>query len=222
MALWLPIAASLAARFGSSAHLALILATLARMSSHPSQQSLQNEPSHGDVSVSTQQHRAQAPDSVRCFVLVVSDTRTLETDGGGALIESLLEGAGHEVVARQVVRDETPSIVGAIEQASGGIGDPEVLLVTGGSGIGPRDVTPDALRPLLTKELPGFGEVFRVLSFQEIGAATMLSRAFAGVMGRTLLFVLPGSTNAVQLAMEKLILPELGHLVREVRPERRK
>lgn len=159
---------------------------------------------------------------MRCFVLVVSDTRTLETDRGGALIEELLEAAGHEVLSRQVVRDESQSIRGAVEQASGGIGDPEVILVTGGSGIGPRDVTPEALRPLLTKELPGFGEVFRVLSFQEVGAATMLSRAFAGVMGRTLLFVLPGSTNAVRLAMEKLIAPELSHLVREIRPERRK
>lgn len=192
------------------------------MSSHPTQQSLQPEPKHGDKSASTQGHRAESPEIVRCFVLVVSDTRTLETDRGGALIESLLQKAGHEVLSRQVVRDEIESIKGAVEQAASGIGEPEVILVTGGSGIGPRDLTPEALRPLLTKELPGFGEVFRVLSFEEIGAATMLSRAFAGVMGRTLLFVLPGSTNAVRLAMEKLIVPEIGHLVREVRLERRK
>lgn len=190
------------------------------MSSHPTQQSLQPEPGH--KSISTETHREEAPDSVRAFILVVSDTRTLETDKGGALIEEILQKNGHEVVSRQVVRDEIESIRGAVEQASNGLGDPEVILVTGGSGIGPRDVTPEALRPLLTKELPGFGEVFRVLSFEEIGAATMLSRAFAGVMGRTLLFVLPGSTNAVRLAMEKLIAPEIGHLVREVRPERRK
>ncbi|HEX8463466.1 MAG TPA: MogA/MoaB family molybdenum cofactor biosynthesis protein [Abditibacterium sp.] len=194
------------------------------MSSHPTQQSLQPEPAHGSTdsqSTSTQQHRDEAPDSVRCFVLVVSDSRTLETDKGGALIEELLESAGHTVSGRLVVRDEIPAIKGAVEQAMKGIDEPEIILVTGGSGIGARDVTPEALRPLLTKELPGFGEVFRVLSFQEVGAATMLSRAFAGVVGRTLLFVLPGSTNAVRLAMEKLILPELGHLVREVRPERR-
>lgn len=195
------------------------------MSSHPTQQSLQPEPSHakpGHKSASTETHREEAPDHVRAFILVVSDTRTLETDMGGALIESILQKNGHEVLSRQVVRDEIESIRGAVEQASNGLGDPEVILVTGGSGIGPRDVTPEALRPLLTKELPGFGEVFRVISFEEIGAATMLSRAFAGVMGRTLLFVLPGSTNAVKLAMEKLIAPEIGHLVREVRPERRK
>ncbi len=190
------------------------------MSSHPTQQSLQPEPGH--KSASTETHRHEAPDRVKCFVLVVSDTRTLETDKGGALIESILEQNGHEVVARQIVRDEIDSIRGAVEQAISGIESPEAILVTGGSGIGPRDVTPEALRPLLTKELPGFGEVFRVLSFEEIGAATMLSRAFAGVMGRTLLFVLPGSTNAVKLAMEKLIAPEIGHLVREVHPERRK
>lgn len=190
------------------------------MSQHPDQQSLQPEPGH--KSPSTESHREEAPESVRCFLLTVSDTRTLETDRGGALIEELLTQAGHQVVARQIVRDEIESIRGTIEQEAVGVGEPEVVLVTGGSGIGPRDVTPEALRPLLTKELPGFGEVFRVLSFEEVGAATMLSRAFAGVMGRTLIFVLPGSTNAVRLAMEKLILPELGHLVREVRPERRK
>ncbi|HEX9998731.1 MAG TPA: MogA/MoaB family molybdenum cofactor biosynthesis protein [Abditibacterium sp.] len=189
------------------------------MSSHPTQQSLQNEPGH--KSVSTEQHRSEAPAVVRAFVLVVSDTRTLETDKGGALIKELLEKSGHEVLSRQIVRDEIPAIEGAVKDAMNGESSPEVILVTGGSGIGLRDVTPEALKPLLTKELPGFGEVFRVLSYEEVGAATMLSRAFAGVIGKTLLFALPGSTNAVRLAMEKLILPELGHLVREVRPENR-
>lgn len=195
------------------------------MSNHPTQQGLQPEPPHEDrsrASASTQEHRAEAPDSVRCFILTVSDTRTIETDKGGLLIETLLQEHGHIVTARDVVRDELERIQGAVTEALEGIGEPEVVLVTGGSGIGLRDVTPEALKPLLTKELPGFGEVFRVLSYEEVGAATMLSRAFAGVIGRTLLFVLPGSTNAVRLAMEKLILPELGHLVREVRPERRK
>jgi molybdenum cofactor biosynthesis protein B len=158
---------------------------------------------------------------VRCFVLTVSDTRTAENDGGGQLIQQLLRAGNHEVVGSRIVRDEGDLISAAANEAINGINDPEVLIVTGGSGIGPRDVTPEALRPLLTKEMPGFGEVFRVLSWDEVGAASMLSRAFAGVVGRTLLFVLPGSTNAVRLAMEKLIVPELGHLVREVRPERR-
>lgn len=197
------------------------------MSQHPEHQAL-SQNSH-DVSThtsthkseSTQQHRSEAPQSVRCFVLTVSDTRTEEDDRGGALIKELLKNTGHEITGYQIVRDEIEAISSTVRNASDGVSNPEAIIVTGGSGIGPRDVSPEALRPLLTKEMPGFGEVFRVLSFEEVGAATMLSRAFAGVMGRTLLFVLPGSTNAVRLAMEKLIVPELGHLVREVRPERR-
>ena len=171
-------------------------------------------------SASTEKHRAQSPQVVRCFVLTVSDTRTLETDQGGALIVSLLERAGHIVIGRELVSDTTAAIESTVRAAVYHRDEPEVIIVTGGSGIGPRDVTPEALKGLLTKELPGFGEVFRMLSWQEIGAATMLSRAFSGVLGRTLLFALPGSPNAIQLAMEKLIIPELGHLVREVRPER--
>jgi molybdenum cofactor biosynthesis protein B len=172
-------------------------------------------------SSSTAEHRAQAPDKVCCFVLTVSDTRTEENDGGGALIKELLHDAGHQLVGYRIVKDEAQAIAEAVTQTIDGVDEPETIIVTGGSGIGARDVTPEALRPLLTKELPGFGEVFRVLSWDEVGAASMLSRAFAGVIGRTLVFVLPGSTNAVRLAMEKLIVPELGHLVREVRPERR-
>jgi molybdopterin adenylyltransferase len=175
----------------------------------------------GHRSASTEEHRAEAPGCVRCFIVTVSDTRTEDTDKGGALIRELLEGAGHEVVGLHLVRDEEGLIADAVRTAIDGISDPEVVCVTGGSGIGARDVTPEALRPLLTREMPGFGEVFRLLSWQEVGPATMLSRAFAGVIGRTLLFVLPGSTNAVRLAMENLIVPELGHLVREIRPERR-
>ncbi len=158
---------------------------------------------------------------MRVFVLTVSDTRTLEDDRGGALIREMLTQNGHETVGSQIVLDETAAIAETVQSAIDGIADPEVIIVTGGSGIGARDVSVEALQPLLTKEMPGFGEVFRVLSYAEIGAAAMLSRAFAGVVGRTILFVLPGSPNAIRLAMEKLILPELGHLVREVRPERR-
>jgi molybdenum cofactor biosynthesis protein B len=200
------------------------------MSQHPSQQTpnqkidnlLPEAPElYGttDHSASTQEHRAQAPQCVRCFVITVSDTRTRETDKGGALIEELLAGAGHECVERRLVPDVVEDIRTAVRDAENGLHNPDAIIVTGGSGIGPRDVTPEAIRPLLTKELPGFGEMFRVLSWSEIGPATMLSRAFAGVRGRTLLFVLPGSPNAVRLAMEKLIVPELGHVVREARPE---
>ena len=206
----------------------LLLRDYLTMSQHPDHQaSNQNEPSNArhdtssTRSASTEEHRAQSPKSVRVFVLTVSDTRTAEDDRGGALIKELLAQSGHQLIGSQIVRDERGSLVSAVQTASDGISDPEVIIVTGGSGIGARDQTPEALRPLLSKEMPGFGEVFRVLSYQKIGAATILSRAFAGVIGRTLLFVLPGSVNAVQLAMEKLIIPELGHLVREVRPERR-
>lgn len=195
------------------------------MAQHPEHQNLlQPEPSNArhSKSASTRQHRAEAPECVRCFVLTVSDTRTLETDRGGALIEQKLDAAGHNVVARQVVRDEVAAIREALNALENGPHDPEIIVITGGSGIGPRDVTPEAVRPLLQKELPGFGEVFRLLSWHEVGPATMLSRAFAGVMGRTLVFALPGSTNAVELAMNQLIVPELGHLVREVNPSRRK
>lgn len=201
------------------------------MAQHPTQQTpnqkidnlLPEAPElHGttDHSASTQEHRAQAPQCVRCFVITVSDTRTLETDKGGALIEELLAQAGHECVERRVVPDVIADIRTAVRDAENGLHDPDAILVTGGSGLGARDVTPEALRPLLTKEMPGFGELFRVLSWHEVGPATLLSRAFAGVTGRTLLFVLPGSTNAVRLAMEKLIVPELGHFVREVRPQK--
>ena len=194
------------------------------MSQLPTQQTLHPEPDHGaptgHKSASTEEHRAQSPDVVSCFVLTVSDTRTLETDRGGALIEELLSGANHLVTAREIVRDETALIETSVRNALNGVARPDAIIVTGGSGISSRDVSPEALRPLLTKEMPGFGEVFRMLSWQEVGPATMLSRAFAGVIGGTLLFVLPGSTNAVRLAMEKLIVPELGHLVREAKGPR--
>lgn len=196
------------------------------MSKSPDGQKLQQPQAHSslqnqdDQSQSTNAHRAQSPDSVRAVVIVVSDTRTLETDKGGLLVEERLEAAGHTIASRQIVRDDIEAIKASATDAINS--DAEVVILTGGSGIGPRDVTPEAIRPMLTRELPGFGEVFRVLSFEQVGAATMLSRAFAGVVGRTLIFVLPGSTNAVQLAMEKLIVPEIGHLVREVRPDRRK
>jgi len=175
----------------------------------------------GARSASTETHRAQAPVAVRCYVLTVSDTRSIEDDRGGALLEELLEQAGHEVVGRRIVRDEASLIVDAIEVALDGIDDPEAIIVTGGTGIAPRDRTPEAIGPLLTKELPGFGELFRQLSYEEVGPAAMLSRAFAGVIGRTLLFAVPGSVNAVRLATERLIAPEIAHMIRELRPERR-
>ena len=159
-------------------------------------------------------HRREAPDRVPSAVLTVSDTRTLETDTGGALVAELLEAAGHPLVSRGIVPDDACEIRSA---ALAALAQPEVraLIVTGGTGVAPRDVTPDALEPLLERTLPGFGELFRMLSWQEIGSAALLSRALAGLRDGRLVFVLPGSRGALRLAMEKLILPELGHLAGE-------
>ena len=149
-----------------------------------------------------------------CGVITVSDSRTLADDSGGALLCELLQGAGHRVSRREIVRDECAAIQAALTAALGS-DDCAAVLLTGGTGVAPRDVTPEAVEPLLERRLPGFGELFRTLSFGEIGAAAMVSRALAGVARGKLVFVLPGSRAAIRLAMEKLILPELGHLAGE-------
>jgi molybdenum cofactor biosynthesis protein B len=160
------------------------------------------------------EHRRAAAERVATAVVTVSDSRTLETDSGGALIAELLEGAGHPVASRAVARDEPEEIRRAVEEA---LARPEAraVIVTGGTGVAPRDVTPESVEPLLERAIPGFGELFRVLSYQEIGSAALLSRALAGLARGRVVFVLPGSRGGVRLAMEKLILPELGHLVAE-------
>ncbi len=160
------------------------------------------------------EHRAAAPASVRCFVLTISDTRTEETDTSGRAIVDLLEAAGHQVTGRQIVPDD-PEVVRRTVAAQ--LDDPavQVVITTGGTGIASRDSTYEALGGLLDKRLEGFGELFRMLSYQDIGPAAMLSRAFAGLARRKILVALPGSERAVRLAMTKLLLPELGHLVRE-------
>ena len=161
------------------------------------------------------EHKTHAPKAVPCFVLTISDSKTEATDTSGMLIRELLTGAGHPVVGHQIVKDEPSQVQGVIEACCA---DPRVqaLIMTGGTGITSRDRTFEAVEALLEKRLPGFGELFRMLSYQEIGGAAMLSRAQAGVRRGRILFSLPGSPNACRLALEKLILPELGHLVREV------
>jgi molybdenum cofactor biosynthesis protein B len=166
------------------------------------------------MSVST--HRASAPANVRVFVLTVSDTRTLETETSGRAIAELLEAAGHQVIGRALVRDE-PVEVASTLRGEIDRGTADVLITTGGTGISARDSTPDAVAALFDKPLDGFGELFRALSFQEIGAAAMLSRATAGIVRGRAVFLLPGSEAAVRLAMTRLILPELGHVVGELR-----
>jgi molybdenum cofactor biosynthesis protein B len=153
---------------------------------------------------------------VRCFVITVSDTRTMDTDTGGRAIAQLLTAAGYIVEGRRILRDE-PAEVSALvlQQAEEPLVD--VIITTGGTGITRRDSTFEAVDGLLEKRLPGFGELFRMLSFEEIGAAAMLSRACAGTCRGKVVVALPGSENAVRLAMTRLLIPELGHLVAETR-----
>jgi molybdenum cofactor biosynthesis protein B len=162
------------------------------------------------------QHREAAPDVIRCAVLTVSDTRTEETDTSGSLIRQLLASAGHEVVDYRIVKDEPEQIRERLEQWTGRDGI-DAILSNGGTGIANRDTTYDVIAGLLEKRLDGFGELFRMLSYAEIGAAAMLSRAVAGVYRRRVIVAMPGSTNAVRLAMERLVVPEIAHMVYELR-----
>jgi molybdenum cofactor biosynthesis protein B len=161
------------------------------------------------------EHKAQAPASVACFVLTVSDSRTAETDAGGRMIRELLEGAGHTVTGQAIVKDD-PSAVSLLVEGQLLDLDTQVIITTGGTGITSRDGTFEAINGLLEKRLEGFGELFRMISYQDIGAAAMMSRATAGTAGRKAIFVLPGAPEAVRLAMTKLILPELGHVVQQL------
>jgi molybdopterin adenylyltransferase len=162
------------------------------------------------------EHRARAPRTVRVFVLTVSDTRTEETDTSGSAARELCADAGHEIVGYRILRDE-PAEVRALVADLCARGAVDAILVNGGTGLSRRDSTYEALVGLLDKRLDGFGELFRALSFPAIGPAAMLSRAVAGVCGGVVVFATPGSTPAVRLALERLILPELGHVVAEAR-----
>jgi molybdenum cofactor biosynthesis protein B len=161
------------------------------------------------------EHKAQAPASARCYVLTISDTRTEKTDTSGAAISELLRADGHQITGRRLIRDEPAEVRSTIEQQLSNP-DVEVIITTGGTGLSSRDSTHEAILQLLDKRLDGFGELFRMLSYHEIGAAAMMSRACAGTSKGKVVVSLPGSENAVRLAMTKLILPELGHMVREV------
>lgn len=170
------------------------------------------------VSSSVSTHHREAARVVACAVVTVSDTRTLETDRSGSLAAEMLAARGHHVLERRLVADDVAAIRAVVEEL---LGQPELgaVILTGGSGIAPRDVTPEAVRPLLEREIPGFGELFRMLSFEEVGPAALLSRALAGTARGRLVAALPGSEAAVRLALERLLLPELGHLVAEARKQ---
>ena len=165
--------------------------------------------------MSQQEHKAKAPLSVGCFVLTVSDTRTIDTDTSGRAIRDFIELAGHHVTGHAIVRDDPPVVAAAvqrwlIEEHT------RVIITTGGTGITARDGTFEAVDGLLEKRLDGFGELFRMLSFDEIGAAAMMSRATAGTVGAKAIFALPGSEHAVRLAMSRLIIPELAHVAQQL------
>jgi len=167
--------------------------------------------------MSTSEHREKAKtQSATCAVLTISDTRTEADDAGGRIIREMLQAAGHQVAAYRIVKDEPTQIDTALRAW---LQDTSIhaILCTGGTGIARRDTTIEVVERLMDKKLDGFGELFRMLSWDQVGAAAMLSRATAGLVGETLLFAMPGSTNAVRLAMEKLITPELSHLVWERR-----
>jgi molybdenum cofactor biosynthesis protein B len=160
--------------------------------------------------VSVQEHKSHARTILKVGVLTASDTRTPENDKSGQLIKQLFEAAGHRVEFYKIVRDEAEIIAATITE---NLGQLDAMIITGGTGVAPRDCTADVVKKMLTTELPGFGELFRMLSYQEIGSAALASRAIAGMREGKFLAALPGSTGGCRLAMEKLILPELGHLV---------
>ena len=171
------------------------------------------------MSESVQKHREASPEKIRVAVLTVSDTRTPETDTGGNVIVELMQGAGHEISHREIVKDDAPRIEVVLQEllADAGV---DAVITTGGTGISARDTTYEVVSRRIDKKLDGFGELFRVLSYEEIGAAAMLSRAVAGASGSKFLACLPGSSNAVRLAVEKLLVPEISHLVFELRKHR--
>ena len=162
------------------------------------------------------EHKSHAPTSVRCFVLTVSDTRTRETDTGGRAIADLLLAAGHVVADQAIVKDDPDLVRGTIERQ---LARPDVdaIITTGGTGITSRDSTYEAVSAMLHKRLDGFGELFRMLSYADIGPAAMMSRAVAGLVAGRIVISLPGSEAAVRLAMERLVVPEIGHLVQQAR-----
>jgi molybdopterin adenylyltransferase len=171
------------------------------------------------VSESVEKHREASPEKISVAVLTISDTRTPETDTGGNVIVELMQEAGHEISRREIVRDDAPHIEIVLQELLADV-DVDAIITTGGTGISARDTTYEVVSRLIDKKLDGFGEIFRMLSYEEIGAAAILSRAVAGAAGSKFVACLPGSTNAVRLAIEKLLVPEISHVVFELRKHR--
>lgn len=162
------------------------------------------------------EHREKAGhEPVTVAIVTVSDSRTPETDKNKAYIEGRMNELGHQVAAYRLIKDEPDQVAAVIEELSA-MPQVQIVLFNGGTGISPRDTTYDVISRYLEKTLPGFGEIFRMISYEDIGAAAMFSRATAGVYKSTLLISMPGSTNAVKTALEKLIIPEINHLAWEI------
>jgi len=166
--------------------------------------------------MSAEQHRRAAPTVLGFALITVSDTRAAEEDVSGRTLADLARGAGHRVESMRIVLDDVAAIRRVTREALV-LEGVDVVVLTGGTGFSPRDVTLDAVEPLLEARIDGFGELFRMLSWQQVGSAAMLSRAAAGLAAGRAVFLLPGSTKAVSLAMETLILPEAGHLLGQAR-----
>jgi len=164
-----------------------------------------------------EEHKREGPVRVRVFVVTASDTRGETEDASGGWLRRAVAEAGHELVGHRIVPDEPAAIRRVLEEAA--LAGAEAIVVNGGTGIAARDRSYEAVAGLLEKRLDGFGELFRSLSFQEIGSAAMLSRAVAGTWGARVVFSVPGSTGAVRLAWDRLIAPELGHVMRELRKD---
>lgn len=165
--------------------------------------------------MSVHEHKQKAKHGLGCFVVTVSDSRDETTDYSGQLIKSLLAEEGHRLVGYRITKDE-PNEINSLLRDALGKKEIEAVIVNGGTGIAPRDGTYEVVSQLLEKRLDGFGEIFRFLSYQEIGSAAIMSRAIAGVAGGKVLISLPGSKGAVDLAMRRLVLPELGHMVSQL------
>ncbi|MBA3423870.1 MAG: MogA/MoaB family molybdenum cofactor biosynthesis protein [Rubrobacteraceae bacterium] len=168
------------------------------------------------MSESVEKHREAAPDHVRVAVLTISDTRTPEDDTGGDVIQELMQEAGHEVTSRSIVKDEAANIRTTLVDLLAD-SDVDAIITTGGTGIAARDTTYEVVDRMIEKKIDGFGEIFRMLSYEEIGAAAVLSRAVAGAVGTKFIASLPGSRNGVRLAVEKLLVPEISHIVFELK-----
>ena len=171
------------------------------------------------MSVTSKLHKKSSPDSATVYIVTCSTSKFKQlrakqqpSDESGDIIEQLAAGAGHRIAGRKLISDSKPMIQRTTRAALSNR-DVDAVIITGGTGLSSTDVTFEAISPLLDQEIPGFGELFRKISFDEIGSAAMMSRAFAGMIKRRAIFCLPGSPNAVRTAMEKLILPELGHII---------